>query len=243
MWWWMVDCLLNFLRQWVKKCYTTFTHSCSCLASPLVWTFVRLCLCAKELFSHAYEHSHVHTHNANCHSFSLTRIWKTASRGSTTNGETNDATNDEANMWLVSSSFALLFASPLVRMCKCGISWLEERWQPRVIRITHSRGHKFDFQPHQFFYFQNFLRSRILVFSLCRFSDNFFGSGVLGLIPGGVNFFIFKLFIGSWFLKFFFHVIFQLIIFLSIIISSHFLTSNFHANFQTQLIFHRFSNN
>ncbi len=54
-----VDCLLNFLRQWVKKCYTAFTHSCSWLTSALAWTFVRLCLCVKQLFSHAYEHSYV----------------------------------------------------------------------------------------------------------------------------------------------------------------------------------------
>ncbi len=119
----MVDCLLNFLRQWVNKCYTTFTHSCSCLALPLVWTFVRLYLCAKELFSHyVYEHSHVRTHNANRHLSSLTRVWKTASRASATNGEANDAINDEANMWLVRLSFASLFTSPLARLCKFGIT-------------------------------------------------------------------------------------------------------------------------
>ncbi len=42
---------------------------------------------------------------------------KTASRANATNGEANDATNEEVNMWLLHSSFA----SPLARMCKCGI--------------------------------------------------------------------------------------------------------------------------
>ncbi len=46
---------------------------------------------------------------------------KTALRASATNYEANDATNDEANMWLVHLSFASLFALPLARMCKCGI--------------------------------------------------------------------------------------------------------------------------
>ncbi len=51
-----------------------------------------------------------------------------------------------------------------------------------------------------------------------------------GLIPG-VNFFIFKYFMGSWFLIFF-CVIFRLIISSPIIISfPHFPTSKFHANF------------
>ncbi len=42
--------------------------------------------------------------------------WKTASRARATNGE--------ANMWLVNSSFASLFASSLVQMCKYGITLL-----------------------------------------------------------------------------------------------------------------------
>ncbi len=42
---------------------------------------------------------------------------KTASRASATNGEAND----DSNMWLVHSSFASLFASPLAWMGKCGI--------------------------------------------------------------------------------------------------------------------------
>ncbi len=102
---------------------TTFTHLCACLTSPLARTFVCLCLCAKELFSHAYEHSHVRTHNANRHLSPLTRVWKTASRASATNGKANDAMNDDANMWLIRSSFA----SPLARMCKCGIIF--QKWQ------------------------------------------------------------------------------------------------------------------
>ncbi len=100
-------------------CYShiAFTHLCSCLASSLARTFVCLCLCAKKLFSHVYEHSHVRTYNANRHSSPLTRVRKTASRASATNGKANDTMDDEANMWLVRSSFA----SPLARMCKCGI--------------------------------------------------------------------------------------------------------------------------
>ncbi len=103
-------------------CNTTFTHSCLLLASPLARTFVCLCLRANELFSHAYEHSYVHTHNANEPFVPLTRVGKTASRASATKGEANDTTNDEANMWLVHSLFALLFASPLTQMCKCSIA-------------------------------------------------------------------------------------------------------------------------
>ncbi len=45
---------------------------------------------------------------------------KTASRACATNGETNDAMNDEVNMWLVHSSFTSPFASPRARLCKCG---------------------------------------------------------------------------------------------------------------------------
>ncbi len=77
---------------------TAFTHSCLCLASPLARTFICLCLCAKELFSHAYEYSPVRTHYANRHSSPLTRVRKTASRVSAMNGEANDATNDESNI-------------------------------------------------------------------------------------------------------------------------------------------------
>ncbi len=75
-----------------------------------------LSLCER-MFSHAYEHLHVRTHNSNRHSSPLTRVRKTASRASATNGEANNAPNDKTNMWLVRSSFA----SPLARMCKCGI--------------------------------------------------------------------------------------------------------------------------
>ncbi len=96
---------------------SAFTHLCSYLASLFARTFVCLRLCAKELFSHAY----VHTRNVNRHSSPMTRVQKTASRASATNGQPNDATNDETNMWLVHSSFALLLASPLARMCKCSI--------------------------------------------------------------------------------------------------------------------------
>ncbi len=87
------ELLTKFLTSMGKKCYTAFTHSCSCLASPLAWTFVRLYLCAKELFSHAYEYSHVRTHNANRHSSCLTRVRKTAFSANATNGGANDATN------------------------------------------------------------------------------------------------------------------------------------------------------
>ncbi len=47
--------------------------------------------------------------------------WKTASRASAKNGEANDATNDEANMWLVRSLFASLFTSSFARMCKYSV--------------------------------------------------------------------------------------------------------------------------
>ncbi len=116
------DCQCKPERRPVWEHNTAFTHSCLCLASPLARTFVCFCLFTNELSSHAYEHSYVRTHNANRHSSPLTRVQKTASRASATNGEANNATNDEANMWSVRSSFALLFASPLARMCKYGIS-------------------------------------------------------------------------------------------------------------------------
>ncbi len=65
-------------------------------------------------------HMFVHI-NANRHSSPSTRVQKTASRASAVNGKANDAINDEANMWLVCSSFVLLFASPLAQTCKCSI--------------------------------------------------------------------------------------------------------------------------
>ncbi len=103
-----------------KKFVILHLHICA-RASPLAQTFVCLCLIANELSSHAYKHSHVCTHNANHHSSPLTYVQKTTSRASATNGEANDAMNDEVNMRFVRSSFALLFTSALARMCKCGI--------------------------------------------------------------------------------------------------------------------------
>ncbi len=69
--------------------FAAFTYSCSCVTSPLAQTFVCLCLCAKELFSHTYEHVNVCTHNTNRHSSLLTRVRKTASRASATNKQKN----------------------------------------------------------------------------------------------------------------------------------------------------------
>ncbi len=78
--------------------FTAFTHSCSCLASPLARTFVCLCLCANNEYSHVYKHSHVRTHNINRHLSPLTRVRKTALSAGATNGEANNLTNDKANM-------------------------------------------------------------------------------------------------------------------------------------------------
>ncbi len=64
-------------------------------------------------------HMFVHVSRMN-HSSPLTRVRKTALRASTTNGEANDATNDDANMCLVRLSFVSLFDSPLAQMCKRG---------------------------------------------------------------------------------------------------------------------------
>ncbi len=92
---------------------------CSCLASLLVQTFICLCLGANEVFSYAYEHSHVRTHEPFSPFVPFDSCWKTASRASATNSEANGATNDEANMWLVRSLFAL----PLAQMHKCDIRY------------------------------------------------------------------------------------------------------------------------
>ncbi len=96
--------------------YTACTHSWSCLAPPLAQTFVCLCLCANELFAHVWMFVHVNANEPFSPFVLFGLCSKTASRSSATNGEANEATNDEANMWLVHSSFA----SPLAWMCKCG---------------------------------------------------------------------------------------------------------------------------
>ncbi len=89
---------------------------------------LHLHICARASPRHLHELSYSsvsvrmnYSRNTNRHSSSLTRVRKTVSRASATHGKTNDATNDEANMRLVRSSFALLFASPLVQMCNCCI--------------------------------------------------------------------------------------------------------------------------
>ncbi len=85
---------------------TAFTHLCSCLASPFARTFVCLCLCENELFSHA------RTRNANHHSSPLTHVLPHLHIR--VNGEANSEANDECTNYIFASSFIVSFATPFM---------------------------------------------------------------------------------------------------------------------------------
>ncbi len=84
---------------------------------PCLATCTNICMPVCVRMKCFYKFKHVNANEPFSPFVPFDSCWKTASRAIATNVEASDATNDEANMWLVHSSFA----SPLTRMCKCGI--------------------------------------------------------------------------------------------------------------------------